>query len=96
MYRQSTVTIEVTRTCYLNHEQFRIRLAEELLSAGTTPTPLPPTSRLTERHFSSKISLNSNGKQPQYDCHVCSDRKKEKRKTTTYCSNKCNVPLCLF
>ena len=73
MYRQSK------QECYLNHEQFRIRLAEELLSVGTAPnetprhartTPLPPASRLTERHFPSKISLNPNEKQPQYDCHV--------------------------
>ena len=77
MYRQSK------QERYLTHEQFRIKLSKDLLlKAGiyfndslTQRTSAPPVSRLTERHFSSKIP--EQGKQHQLDCSICSDRKKK-------------------
>ena len=70
MYRQSK------QEHYLTHEQFRIKLSKDLLlKAGIyfndTPTQRPsasPVSRLTERHFPSKIP--EQGKQHQMDCSI--------------------------
>ena len=95
MYRQSK------QERYLTHEQFRINLSKDLLlKAGiyfndipTQRTSAPPASRLTERHFPSKIP--EQGKQHQLDCSVCSDRKKGKRKMTIYMCQKCGVALCV-
>ena len=94
LYRQSQ------QDKYLTHEQFRLKLAKQLLltsgidttmnpgsSLSQRRTSLPPQARLTERHFPSKLPK-------QLDCCVCSDRKK-KRKCTSYCCEKCDVALCV-
>jgi hypothetical protein len=49
-------------------------------------------SRLTERHFPSKI-LNQEGKVARRICVVC--KRKEKRKDTSYQCNICDVGLCV-
>ncbi len=68
LYTQST---QVKK---LNHEHFRVELAKELLlKAGTedprlplrvpSSTAMPPLSRLTERHFPSRVPPCSSGRQ---------------------------------
>ena len=71
----------------MTHEQFRIELANNLLSlAGddtTTPSssqgpqaePLPSSLRLTERHFPTNIGKTASSRLIQRDCTVCSQRK---------------------
>ena len=82
----------------LTHEQFRIKLASQMLSSvavnvsdnaptasGPAPHPLPPLARLTERHFPGRLPRQTN-------CIVCS--RKRGRKTTTFCCKQCNLPMC--
>ena len=93
----------------LTHMQFRIELAKQLLlevchtlpsSSNTSVfshspwSSLPPTSRLTERHFLGKVPIRINGKSGQRDCAVCSKKKGRCRKTTTYFCKQCGVGLC--
>ena len=92
----------------LSHMQFQIELAKELLLEASHPVPsssdthlesqssqssLPPSSRLTERHFPSKVPDRANGKLGQRDCAVCSGKKVRGRKTSTYCCKECGVGL---
>ena len=77
--------------------QFRIQLAKELLME-TSQTVLPPSSsrirtfqqsslppsvRLTERHFPDKLPSRSNGQPGQRNCVVCSSKCGRPRKKTT-------------
>ena len=95
----------------LSHLHFRIRLAKELLleashcvsssstasdlSSRSSHTSLPPSARLTERHFPDKVPARANGTAGQRDCVVCSGKRGRKRRTTTYCCKQCGVGLCV-
>ena len=94
----------------LSHMQFRIQLAKDLLCEAShvvmspsnevllsqsSQSLLPPSSRLTERHFLGKIPPRQNGAPGQRDCVVCSGRKGRGRKTTTYFCKQCGVGLCV-
>ena len=77
----------------LTHEQFRVQLATDLLSAagdiavshqGPHRHSSQPVARLTERHFLASLGRNDAGRPIQQDCVVCSKRKGKGRKTTTY------------
>ena len=83
------------------HADFRIDLATSLLlesgyqmleDVDQSPTP---NDRLHGRHFPSKVPTRPNGKQSQRECAVCSFKKGNKRKTTTYLCKDCCVPLCI-
>ena len=52
-------------------------------------TPLP--QRMTGQHFPHKFE----DKKHKPDCEVCSDRKKGRRRQTSFCCKQCNVPLCV-
>ena len=85
------------------HSQFRIDLAKNLLltagaeeETGLPTHPLPePGERLHGRHFPCKLPQRESGKQSQRECIVCSQQKKNGRKTTTYACKSCNVALCI-
>ena len=88
----------------LTHEQFRIRLAKELLidmdqpqdrTRGPIPRRLPPCARLTERHFPARVGETTTGRVSQPDCVVCSRKKGRGRKTTTYKCKECDLPMCV-
>lgn len=91
----------------MTHEQFRIELANNLLSSagdhtttacslhGPQPEPLPLSLRLTERHFLTNIGKTSSGRSVQRDCTVCSQRKGRGRKTTIYKCKQCDLPMCV-
>ena len=92
----------------LNHEQFRIQLAKELLTSDVAETaimsanpcgsifrPHDPSARLRERHFPTTIGKNSAGKSLQQECCVCSNKGGRKKKTTTYKCRQCNSPMCI-
>ena len=89
----------------LTHEHFRIRLAKDLLMdagmpqdhhiRGPIPRPLPPSSRLTERHFPARVGETIAGRASQPNCIVCSRKKGRGRKTTTYKCKECNLPMCI-
>ena len=93
----------------LTHEQFRIELTKELLletstdvsenmpvTHGRLPRPLPPQSRLTERHFPDHLPCTPSGKRGQTECVVCSKKRGHKRKTTTYMCKQCRLPMCII
>ena len=93
----------------LTHEQFCIELAKELLletstdvsenmpvTHGRLPRPLPPQSRLTERHFPDHLPCTPSGKRGQTECVVCSKKRGHKRKTTTYMCKQCRLPMCII
>ena len=89
----------------LTHEQFRVQLATNLLSATVNYTGTPhgqqrqsrqPAARLTERHFVESLGRNSAGRPVQHDCAVCSRKKGRSRKTTTYKCRECNLPMCII
>ena len=84
----------------LNHENFRIQLAIQLLeeAATTPPPPLlhpPPFARLTERHFPEKVPPRVTGQAAQPECVVCTKQKGRGRKTTTYQCKQCQLPMCI-
>ena len=88
----------------LTHEQFRVQLATDLLSAagdiavshqGPHRHSSQPVARLTERHFLASLGRNDAGCPIQQDCVVCSKRKGKGRKTTTYQCRECNLPMCV-
>ena len=92
----------------LTHEQFRIELSRQLLlqasvdvredmpqSHGRLHRPLPPQSRLTERHFPDHLPCTPSGKKGQTECTVCSKKKGRGRKTTTYMCRQCKLPVCI-
>lgn len=84
----------------LNHENFRIQLAIQLLeeAATTPPPPLlhpPPFARLTERHFPEKVPPRVTGQAAQPECVVCTKQKGRGRKTTTYQCKQCKLPMCI-
>ena len=92
----------------LTHEQFSIELSKEMLlqvsvdisedaplSHGRLQRPLPPQSRLIERHFPANLPCTPAGKKRQTDCTVCSKKKGRGRKTTTYMCKQCNLPMCI-
>ena len=83
---------------HVSHMHFRIEVAKGLLErAGDDITSLAlqhcnePFARLHERHFLEKIP-NTNSR--QLDCHVCSGKKGNGRKTTTFRCKQCGTPLC--
>ena len=90
---------------HMSHVQFRIKLATELLTrsgivlnsscSGSHDIPLPPNARLQERHFIEKIPQRPNGKPSQHECVVCSFKKGNGRKTSTYQCKQCMVTLCV-
>ena len=91
----------------LTHEQFRIKLATDLLytagvelgTGSSTHGPhrqsLQPAARLTERHFPISISTTEAGRPRQQDCSVCSRKRERGRKTTTYKCREINLPMCI-
>ena len=92
----------------LTHEQFRIELARQLLLEasvdvcedmhqrhGPLQRPLPPQSKLTERHFPDHLPCTPSGKKGQTECTVCSKKKGRSRKTTTYMCRQCKLPMCI-
>jgi len=86
----------------LTHEQYRIQLATDLLTAAGVRLPShgrrsvsQPAARLTERHFPTTIGRNEVGRPIQQDCTVCSHRRGRGRKTTTYKCRECNLPMCV-
>ena len=87
----------------LTHEQFRVQLATDLLSASGNIVPShrgprthssQPLARLTERHFQVSLGRSEAGR-PIQDCTVCSKRRGRGRKTTTYKCRECNLPMCV-
>ena len=88
----------------LTHKEFRIQLAKELLMDTVTddaeahscgPHPKPPLFRLTGRHFPAKVGLTPSGRPSQPDCIVCSRKKGNGRKSTTYKCKQCDLPMCV-
>ena len=88
----------------LTHKEFRIQLAKELLMdtvdvesrcCGPHPNPNPPSFRLTGRHFPAKVGLTPSGRPSQPDCVVCSRKKGNGRKSTTYKCKQCDLPMCV-
>ena len=97
LYQMSTQTEK-----HMSHVQFRIKLATQMLTragidlTSTVSSPrLPPHARLHERHFLAKLPPRSSGKPSQYECIVCSHKKHNGRKTTTYHCKQCKVALCV-
>ena len=93
----------------LTHEQFRIELAKDLLLTAAVnvaeemPTchgwlkgPLPPQSRLTERHFPSHLPCTPSGRMAQKECVVCSKKRGRGRKTTSFMCKECQHPMCII
>ena len=92
----------------LTHMQFRIELAKQLppevchtlpsssntsiVSSHSSQSSLPPTSRLTERHFLGKLPIKANGKSSQ---RVCGQKRGRCMKTTSYFCKQCGVGLCV-
>jgi len=91
----------------LTHEEYRVQLATDLLSAAgvdsnTTLAPhgprrvsSQPAARLTERHFPTNTGRNEVGRPIQQDCFVCSRKRGRGRKMTTYKCQQCNLPMCI-
>ena len=93
----------------LTHSQFRVELAKQLLMEEVIPVeepeegrplgphldPNPPSSRLTGRHFPSKLGSTTAGHQHQQQCVVCSHKKGRGRTTTTYKCKQCQLPMCV-
>jgi len=85
----------------LDHKQFRIELAKQLLgdADGHTNPPscrlnaLPPVARLTERHFIEKVPPCTSGRTSQPVCVVCSNKRGRGKKTTTYQCKQCKLPI---
>ena len=83
------------------HAEYRIDIATNLLLEagykldGNSELHQPSTNRLTGRHFPSKLPLRVSGKKSQRVCVVCSYKKGNKRKTTTYYCKDCHVSLCI-
>ena len=86
----------------ISHVQFQINLATQMLtrasidltSSATYPL-VPPDAHLHECHFLDKIPPRSSGKPSQHECIVCSHKKQNGRKTTTYHCKQCKVVLCV-
>ena len=86
-----------TKTRY-THLKYCTELANDLLvvagvectrrSLGPLQSDLSPAARLTERHFMEKTGA-------QRDCHLCSNRKGRKRKTSIYTCKQCELPMCV-
>ena len=82
---------------------YRIQLVEGLFTkytcaGGTRIAPGWKASNntfpwLTERHFLRKVAPKTEKSKPQRRCVVCS--KQEKKKTSVYCCEICDVGLCL-
>ena len=87
----------------LTHEQYRIQLATDLLTAagvsttshGRRSVSSHPVARLTEHHFLTTIERNESGQPIQQDCTVCSWRQGRGRNTTTYKCRECDLPMCV-
>ena len=88
----------------LTHLQFRIQLAHALLTraginiASSSSSPRLSqfaTTRLYERHFLEKIPLLPSGKFSQLECIVCSNKKGNGRRTTTYQCKQCELAMCV-
>jgi len=88
----------------LDHKQFRIELAKQLLgdADGHTKPPshrlnaLPPVACLTERHFIEKVPPCTSGRTSQPVCVVCSNRRGRGKKTTTYQCKQCKLCASFF
>ena len=93
---------------HMSHELFRIELAKELIKASNTASasqeepqhgprhqPQQPLARLTECHFPGQFSTSSTGRQIQRCCGVCSNKKGRGKKTTTFYSKQCDMPMCI-
>jgi len=88
----------------LDHKQFRIELAKQLLgdADGHTNPPsrrlnaLPPVARLTERHFIEKVPPCTSGRTSQPVCVACSNKRGRGKKTTTYQCKQCKLPMCVI
>ena len=88
----------------LDHKQFRIELAKQLLgdADGHTNPPsrrlnaLPPVARLTERPFIEKVPPCTSGRTSQPVCVVCSNKRGRGKKTTTYQCKQCKLPMCVI
>ena len=85
----------------LDHKQFRIELAKQLLGNADSHTDppnhfnvLPPPAQLTERHFLEKVQPCTSGRPSQHACVVCSNKKGRGRKTTYQCK-QCKLPMCI-
>ena len=93
----------------LIHELFLVEVAKGLLiqcghssddlenSDGQTfssPAEIPPSFRLTGRHFLEELPPCDSGRIRQCVCRVCSNRKGRKKVTTRYRCKSCKVPLC--
>ena len=83
----------------LTHEQFRVQLATDLLSASDNTVPSrrgprthssQPLARLTEHHFRVSLGRSEAGCPIQKDCTVCSKRRGRGRKC-----RECNLPMCV-
>ena len=86
----------------MSHVQFQIKLATQMLtragiyhtSSASSPR-LAPDACLHDHHFLGKIPPHSSGKPSQHECIVCSHKKQNGRKTTTYHCKQCKVALCV-
>ena len=87
----------------LDHKQYRIQLARQLLGGSDDHTHphnrrlsgLPPPARLTERHFLEKVPPCSSGRPSQPACVVCSNKRARGKKTTTYQCKECKLAMCV-
>ena len=76
----------------LDHKQFRIELAKQLLGGiddciqppSQRLNALPLIARLSDRYFPGKVPSCSSGRPSQPACVVCSNKKGRGKKTTTY------------
>ena len=81
----------------MSHVQFWINLTRasiDLTLSASFPW-LPPDACLHEHHFLDKIPPCSSKKPSQHECIVCSYKKQNGRKTTTYHCKQCKVALCV-
>ena len=87
----------------LTHKEFRVQLAKELLMEttelvddhGRRSIPNPPSYRLTGRHFPGKAISTPSGKRQQLECVVCSGKRENGRKSTTFKCKQCDLPMCM-
>lgn len=96
--------LSVQNGCKMDHKQFMIELAKQLLGNAATHVGPPsrrldallPPARLTEWYLPEIGQPCANGRPSQPVCVVCSNKKERGKKTTTYQCKNCKLPMCIF
>jgi len=87
----------------MDHKQFRIELANQLLAnvdnhigpPSRCLNALLPPAQLTEWHFPEKGQPCASGRLSHPVCVVCSNKKGRGKKTTTYQCKQYKLPMCI-